>query len=43
MKTISVNALGESIMHGPLSWDSVQNRRIWSRAAKRTQKLSTKE
>lgn len=35
---IAATRLGECIMHGPLSCDSVQNHRIWSRAAKRTQK-----
>ena len=39
---IAANRLGECIMHGPLAIDSVQNHRIWSRAAKRTEKRKSK-
>lgn len=40
---IAAERLGECIMHGPLSCDSVQHHRIWSRAAKRTQKHTKKQ
>lgn len=40
---IAAERLGECIMHGPLSCDSVQYHRIWSRAAKRTQKHIKKQ